>query len=625
MSEDTAKDLIERLNQMGEATTIEAKRGSDVGKSIMETVCAFANEPDLKGGYILLGVEKDTHTLFPFYTVCGISDPEKIKEDLASQCASKFNIAIRPQISEEIVDGKCVLKIFIPEAAPSDKPVYLSATGLPKGAFRRIGASDIRCTDEDLQILYAGRSHQSHDQMPVEGSSMEDLDPEAVELYRTMRARVTASAPELEWNDTDLLQSLHAIVKHPKSKEWVPTIAGIMLFGKGQALRRLFPMVRVDYIRVPGTTWISDPENRFTTVEMRDCLLRLFSRAQATILDDLPKAFNLPEGEMQRKDVPLIPAQVIREALVNALIHRSYREHQPIQILRYANRLEISNPGYSLVSEERFGEPGSHPRNPHIAQVFHDLNLAETKGSGIRTMMALMEKHGLTPPAFLSDRANNIFSTKMLFHHFLGEDDLDWLSKFSDLDLGEGQKKALIFLRETGAINNATYRHLAKIDTLAASKQLIELRSHGLIDKKGDGSATYYEPGSEMVKRTKNAGKKGNDPQLDKNNPQLSPNDPQLTPPADIMNEIKALGARPRIEKTQDIVLKLCAWKDLGAEELTETMGRKDKKMLVKKILQPLLEQNLLARTIPESPNHPYQKYRTMPKTAGKKTKKDKN
>lgn len=98
------------------------------------------------------------------------------------------------------------------------------------------------------------------------------------------------------------------------------------------------------------------------------------------ISDDLPKGFVLTDENIQAKHVGL-PLRVLREAVVNALIHRSYRENRPIQIIRYPNRIEISNPGFSLKSEDKLGEPGSVNRNPFIASIFHETNLAETKGS----------------------------------------------------------------------------------------------------------------------------------------------------------------------------------------------------------------------------------------------------
>lgn len=99
-------------------------------------------------------------------------------------------------------------------------------------------------------------------------------------------------------------------------------------------------------------------------------------------------------------------------------------------------------------AEDKLGEPGSETRNPFIAAVFHETNLAETKGSGIRSMRRLMEQAHLAPPTFESDRMNNQFTVRLLLHHFLNEADVKWLSNFSKLMLSDTQKQALVFVRE---------------------------------------------------------------------------------------------------------------------------------------------------------------------------------
>ncbi len=381
------------------------------------------------------------------------------------------------------------------------------------------------------------------------------MDQQAIELYRALRARVNPSADELSWSDRDLLIALRCAVEEEKSKRLIPTVAGLIVFGRSQALRRIFPMTRVDYIRVKGAEWINDPDERYTTIEMRECLIRMAQRAEAAIIDDLPKAFHLPEGEMQRKDKPYIPSKVIREAVVNALIHRSYREQRPIQIRRFSNRLEICNPGYSLASEDRLGEPGSYPRNPSISAIFHDLNLAETKGSGIKTMITMMRSADLTPPSFDSDRDSNSFTAVFLFHHFLTSEDVTWLAKFKPFHLTDEQKKALIYVRETGGINNSGFRTMANMDTLEASKLLQQMCKQELLEKRNKGSATYYVPGQafekfDIFKKRHDINKDqllSNKDQLNVNKDQLGPNRDQLLtdlPPA-VFKIVMDLGPVP--------------------------------------------------------------------------------
>jgi ATP-dependent DNA helicase RecG len=84
------KELINELNATDETVTIEAKRGSAIDRSVLETVCAYSNEPNIEGGYILLGIERVENSLFPMYEVTGVSDPDKLQLDLSTQCASMF-------------------------------------------------------------------------------------------------------------------------------------------------------------------------------------------------------------------------------------------------------------------------------------------------------------------------------------------------------------------------------------------------------------------------------------------------------------------------------------------------------------------------------------------------------
>jgi ATP-dependent DNA helicase RecG len=250
----------------------------------------------------------------------------------------------------------------------------------------------------------------------------------------------------------------------------------------------------VDYIRVPGREWVPDPTNRYETVEILDPLLRAIPRVINQIMDDLPKAFHLAAGEERRRDIPLLPSEVVREVVVNAVMHRSYRVRGSVQIIRYSNRLEIRNPGISLVPDDRLGEPGSITRNEKIAAILHETQYAETKGTGIRAVRELMKRFDLAPPFFESDREKDIFTAYLLFHHLLSPDDLAWLNGFREYELSPEDQKALVYVREIGAINNALYRTINGVETLVASAHLRRLRDQGLLLPKGQGRAAYYVP-----------------------------------------------------------------------------------------------------------------------------------
>lgn len=628
----TAQQLFTQLNQLDESNTIEAKTGSDVDKSIMETVCAFANEPGQGGGVILLGVRREENTLFPMYEPVAVRNLDKLQSDLVTRCATEFNQPIRPDVTADTINGVPVLRVYVPELPESTKPLYFKNQGLPRGAFRRIGPSDVRCTDEDLPVFY--HNGNSYDTTLLPKSDANDVDPEAVAYYRQLRAKVKPDAEELTYDDADLLRSLGCADKTPDGLKL--TVAGLVLFGKQMALRRLMPMLRVDYIRVPGNEWVADPHNRFYTVDMRGSLLLILRRLQALIADDLPRGFLLPEGELQAQSTGL-PTRVLREALVNSLMHRSFRINQPNQVIRYGNRIEIRNPGYSLKAEDLLGEPGSITRNSHIAAVFHETNLAETKGSGIRTMRKLLTEAGLGLPTYESSHEANEFMTRLLMHHFLSEEDLEWLSFFEPYQLSDAQKNALIFVREVGAINNPTYRQFNNCDSLRASTDLRQLRESGLLDSKGRSRATYYLA-SDFLKllssKTTNLSAPADEltapvpgliapvpglikPVVGRTEPvpRLTEPVPQALPnqfPAELVAALTQIGRRSNDrEALDDAIVKLCAWKPLTLNQLARYLNRNEKHLLYNYVT-PLREAGRLAYVYPEMPNHPQQAYRTV-------------
>ena len=620
-----AAELLEQLNTLDEHERVEAKRGEDAaGHSLLETVCALANEPGLGGGHILVGVERDESALFPVYSVTGIRNLDKVTRDIASQVRSVFNRPVNVDIKPDTLDGKRVLVVFVPEAQAQEKPVFFQRKNLPSGAFRRVGSTDQRCTEDDLAVFYQGRQTETFDAQVVTDATMEDVSQEAVREYRKELQRANPDSEALSWPDFDLLRSIKAVRLHDGSLR--PTIAGLLLFGTAPALRRCFPMVRVDYVRVPGTEWVPDPEQRFETIEIRDALFRLIRRSVSAVLDDLPKAFHLPEGELQREDVPRVPRKVIREAVVNAVMHRSYRAHGPVLMIRYANRLEIRNPGFSLKAVEHLGEPGSETRNAVVAGVLHETQYAETKGTGIRVMRQMMKDAGLLPPVFESDRGADSFVARYYFHHFLGPDDVAWLARFKNLDLSPEEARALVFLREQGAISNATFRDVSQVDTLSASRSLRRLRDAGVLEQREKGSATYYLP---TVRFWGDAGQGkplggpvpsmgGAIPSMDEAIPSMGGEISSMAErnaevlPDELKAAISGLGRRADPEQLRQVILDLCRIRPRPANELAKILGR-HVKYVSHQHLAPLLRTGRIAYTIPGELKHPDQAYRTVP------------
>ncbi|MBR5354054.1 MAG: putative DNA binding domain-containing protein [Bacteroidales bacterium] len=667
----TAQELFEQLNSTDENVRIEAKKASEIDKGIMETVCAFANEPNLGGGYLLLGaVRTDFRDGLPVYEPENIDNPDKVQNDLISKCSSMLNMHIRPQVEAEVVDGKTVIVVKIDELPDSQKPVFFLNRGLPSGAYRRVGASDQKCTEDDMRVFYS--SAESFDSTVVKGATLDDIDENAVAHYRKLRARVNPNAEELSYDDKDLLLALRACEKE-KSGEYVLTYTGLVVFGKSMSLRRLLPALRVDYIRVPGNRWIEDPDKRFeATIDMRGPLILLVNRALNAVKDDLPKGFELPKGKLQANTPIDLPDDVLREVLVNAFIHCSFRLNQPIQIIRYSNRLEVINPGFSLKSPETLGEPGSVQRNPFISTIFHDTNLAETKGSGIRSMRGHMKKAGLMPPTFESNRSANQFTARLLLHHLLDKETLQWLAFYANYSLNNEQRLALVFVREVGAIDNITYRQLnSDINNQRASYDLHYMCTKGLLEQKGQSRSTYYIPGENFINNSRldgensrgdgiensrangeksnaagemcraneemcraneemcrgdgieNSRANGENSRGDRENgnaagemcranEEMCRANGEMCRAEDLPNELRKrigeTGKRMAAKDMESLIIDLCTYRPLSLTEMASLLHR-DVQALRYHYINTLIKQNKLFYTIPEMLNHPNQKY----------------
>jgi ATP-dependent DNA helicase RecG len=276
--------LIEELNQADEHTRLEAKSSQELGVSVLQSVCAFSNEPGLGGGVVLLGVERDESGT---YVPVGVPDPDKVATDLASACATTFNTPVRPHLETRVVAGRAVVIVRVDEAPAGVKPVYFTRQGLPQGAFRRVGSSDQRMVDEDLAALFAERRGHAYDTTVVPGARRDDLDPAAVAEYRRLRRALAPNAIELSWPDDEVLEAIGALAREPEGL--VPTVAGVVVFGRPQALRRLFPMLRVDYVRTYGTDWVSDRDDRFEAQEFRGPAILLVRTLLHTVAEGMLK------------------------------------------------------------------------------------------------------------------------------------------------------------------------------------------------------------------------------------------------------------------------------------------------------------------------------------------------
>ncbi len=314
-----------------------------------------------------------------------------------------------------------------------------------------------------------------------------------------------------------------------------------------------------------------------------------------------------------------------------------------------------------------WGEPGSMLRNPRISEIFHDTNLVETKGTGIGVMRRLMKEAGLMPPTFESNHEANKFTARLLLHHFLSKENVEWLAQYAEFGLVNEQKLALVFVREVGAIDNATYRQQDSSITHARARlEIHKLCDLGFIEKKGQGRNTYYIRTSKVVSlgerlRPQNErllplhgtlgerllpqhgtlGKKippqhgtldekippqgkmyhGKHGTFEIESQPKSRNELLRELPKGLQERVAKLGKWASREKVSQLLVDLCAFKPYSYEELALIIQRAAKPMK-DKYIKPLRLANKLFYWIPEMINHPLQKYVADPSMARSNTQK---
>lgn len=615
------QELFDELCAHSESARIEAQAGSAIGPSVMQTICAFANEPGLDGGYLLLGVsEQDKH-----FVVTGVDDVDHLLQELSNNCRTQFERPLTIEASVETLKDKNVVVVYVPELLPASKPCvfegkFHKANKKKTGIWRRGPNGDYECSQEELEPILLAKTRKSFEEVIFDDAEYEDIDPQLIDLYRKLRAKKKPQASELSLNDFELLRFLRLIRKNDKN-QWQPNVACLLLFGSQVALRRLMPMERVDFIRIVGTRWIEDPNSRFSSLDFRESLLTLIPKVEAAVLDTLLKQFQLQEGELQRTDVPVLPQRVVREAIVNAVMHRDYRVHSPTQVVRYSDRIEIYNAGYSLKPVEELGTGASELRNPILASILYDLGFAETKGSGIRTIRTLLREANLEEPSFVSNVTGNSFRATYSLNQLMSKEDLLWLGQFKGYELNDNEARALLIAKNLGAVNNSTLREDTNLDTLQANHVLQRLsKEYDLLVKHGAGTATTY---TLNWTRLQAIGLRFETPHPEAETSHLSAETPNLGTETshlgveashfsvlskDLEQAISDLGYRPKKSNVYRVILRLCLQSPRTSDALMSELNRG--RQLIKNYLKDMRMQDMIEYVYPEIPNHPYQAYR---------------
>jgi ATP-dependent DNA helicase RecG len=205
-----------------------------------------------------------------------------------------------------------------------------------------------------------------------------------------------------------------------------------------------------------------------------------------------------------RQDIWEYPETALREAFVNALVHRDLSASArgtPVQIQMFPDRLIVVNPGglHGAVTLDRLGDEGvSSARNQVLMKLLEDIAVpgekfavCENRGSGIGAMVAALRQAGMSPPVF-DDR---IATFRVTFPNqtLLDDATLAWLNSFRGIDLTDSQRMGLAMMRHGHVLTNSQYRQLLGVDSRVATRELGDLVERQLVHQRGTRRWATYE------------------------------------------------------------------------------------------------------------------------------------
>lgn len=392
MQDTELQELVGKIQNFNcEFQTIEVK-SANLGcpKRLYDTLSAFSNQD--KGGIIVFGLEESSD-----FSAVGVYDVQNLQKKITEQC-KEMEPPVRALFTVCEVDGKNIVSAEIPSADISERPVFYKGAGRVRGSYIRVGEANEPMSEYEIYSYEAFRKRIRDDIRTVSNAKLSLFDLDRLNNYISS---VKSERKNLAENVSDEeIMELMGI-----TAENAPTLAGIMTFSKYP--QGYFPQLCITAVCIPGLNMsdTTDEEVRFTdnrritgaVSEMLDEAVEFVRRNSRykTIIDRNGKRIDKPE----------YPLKAVREAVLNALVHRDYSIHTesvPIRIEMYSDRMEIISSGglYGKITIDSLGKVRPDTRNAALANMLEILHITENRYSGIPTIRKEFESAGLPAPVF---------------------------------------------------------------------------------------------------------------------------------------------------------------------------------------------------------------------------------
>ena len=387
------------VNGRTESARIEFKAGWDpktTGPQVLRTICAFANDfQNLNGGYILIGVAEGRGADGAHVIGLPKGEIEEAQKWIGGRCRGDMRPSYAPVLSPETLEGRDVLVVWVP--ASQDRPHRARGQHGAWPYWIRVGSQTVNAETAGYLSAFLETTAVPWDEQAAHRSSLGDLregmvreylhevrsnlrgQPDVATIYRNLRLTVQVNNHEVARN------------------------VGLLFFADDP--EQWFPGARIVAVRFaadrPGAVLDEHVFRGPLAAQVRSCLRHLEGMSRAHVQKS--------REHSQVRGWVSYPIPALREAMVNAVYHRSYRPHvmEPTKVYLYPDRIEvISYPGPvpgiepSHLAANARGIPPVSTRNPRIGGFLKELDLAEEHRTGLPTIYRAMQENGSPQPTF---------------------------------------------------------------------------------------------------------------------------------------------------------------------------------------------------------------------------------
>ncbi|MCK4394673.1 DeoR family transcriptional regulator [Candidatus Bipolaricaulota bacterium] len=330
-----------------------------------------------------------------------------------------------------------------------------------------------RLSSSEVSKLVLESTSASWDAGIVEGIDLSFIDDQAVRKFLTTTVQERNLDIEPQTPIPEALEKLNLLRRGKLTR------AAILLFGKSPQREFLQAQVRCAHFK--GTKPLD-----FLDMQV----------IEGNLVDQLPEAVRFIQKnislsaeirELQREERWEYPLAAVREAIVNAICHRDYRDPGNVQIRIFDDRLEVWNPGLlpeGLSIEDLKRPHVSRPRNKLIAHAFFLIKYIEQWGTGTIRMMEACRIADFPEPEFAEMSGTFVVT----FHKLRFTEEY-----LEQLGLTERQRRAVEYVRTKGRITNREYVELTEVSSRTATRDLVDLVRNGILRQHGKGKGSYFE------------------------------------------------------------------------------------------------------------------------------------